>query len=272
MCPHSHSPTADPEPGALETGLARAAAEHNEHEANRRTSHQANADTLTATLFQGCALIKCPRRLDLARSRIQQIYEGYLLHSPRPSALHILTRLRLLSALADNAASIRFPPEGLCREDFISPYNARGPLDNRAFDPLTSGPPTLQPTSLQRTILHHPWIDLFPFPRLRDNVLTGMEAGAVDDDELCTDILEVKDEDLSGRPSLIVWGEPWDWAAWEANEAFLWKWGFLARGCSELLEATNRWRTKRGEKTFVLEEYMGSYQLDPSAGISASSG
>ncbi|GJC87783.1 hypothetical protein ColLi_10621 [Colletotrichum liriopes] len=100
-------------------------------------------------------------------------------------------------------------------------------------------------------IVHHPWIDLFPFPRLRDNVLLGVAAGLLDDDELCADILEVKDEDLSGRPSLIVWGEPSDWMAWEANEAFFRKWGFLARGCHEILRSTNHWRAKRGEKGIV---------------------
>ncbi|KAF4779978.1 hypothetical protein HER10_EVM0008320 [Colletotrichum scovillei] len=209
-----------------------------------------NDESILTTLLAGCELIRCPRRQALARTRIHQVYEDYSLHAPRPKALHILVRLRVLAALAHNASCMGFPPEGLCRADYISPYNFYGPLI-----PVQSriAGPALQPTPLQRTVLHHPWIDLFPFPRLRDNVLLGVAKGDLDDDDLCADILEVKDEDNSDKPSLIVWGEPWDWKAWEANENFFTKWGFLVKGCPELLEATNSWRVKRGEERFVFE-------------------
>ncbi|KAF4813201.1 hypothetical protein CGCSCA5_v008584 [Colletotrichum siamense] len=141
------------------------------------------------------------------RQRVKEVYEGYSLHAPRPSALHVLIRLRVLAALAHNAIAIGFPPQGLCREDFISPYNLSGPLELENFDLTTPGRESLRPTNLQRRILHHPWIDLFPFPIFRDNLLLAMASGLVDDDQLCADILEVKDEDLAGKPSLIVWDE-----------------------------------------------------------------
>ncbi|KAH9240785.1 hypothetical protein K456DRAFT_1744621 [Colletotrichum gloeosporioides 23] len=210
-------------------------------------------DSILPTLLGGCALIKCPQRLSLAQSRVKEVYEGYSLHAPRPSALHVLIRLRVLAALAHNAAAMGFPPQGLCREDFISPYNLSGPLELENFDLTTPGRESLRPTDLQRRILHHPWIDLFPFPIFRDNVLLAMASGLVDDDQLCADILEVKDEDLAGRPSLIVWGQSWDCMAWEANEAFFRKWGFLTRGCPEMLEATNYWRSRRGERSIIYE-------------------
>ncbi|KAF3799331.1 Versiconal hemiacetal acetate reductase [Colletotrichum gloeosporioides] len=182
-------------------------------------------DSILPTLLGGCALIRCPQRLSLAQSRAKELYEGYSLHASRPSALHVLVRLRVLAALAHNAAAMGFPPQGLCRDDFISPYNLSGPLELENFDLTTPGRESLRPTHLQRTVLHHPWIDLFPFPVFRDDVLLAMESGLVDDDQLCADILEVKDEDLAGRPSLIVWGQSWDCMAWEANEAFFRKWG-----------------------------------------------
>ncbi|KAF4847483.1 hypothetical protein CGCSCA4_v005560 [Colletotrichum siamense] len=210
-------------------------------------------DSILPILLGGCALIKCPQRLSLAQSRVKEVYEGYSLHAARPSALHVLIRLRVLAALAHNAAAMGFPPQGLCRDDFISPYNLSGPLELENFDLTTPGRESLRPTNLQRTVLHHPWIDLFPFPVFRDNVLFGMDSGLLDDDQLCADILEVKDEDLAGRPSLIVWGQSWDCMAWEANEAFFRKWGFLTRGCPELLEATNYWRSRRGERRIIYE-------------------
>ncbi|KAE9579097.1 hypothetical protein CGMCC3_g4668 [Colletotrichum fructicola] len=210
-------------------------------------------DSILPTLIGGCALIRCPQRLSIAQRRVKEVYEGYWLHAPRPSALHVLIRLRVLAALAHNAAAMGFPPQGLCRDDFISPYNLSGPLELENFDLTTPGRESLRPTDLQRRILHHPWIDLFPFPVFRDNVLLATASGLVDDDQLCADILEVKDEDLAGRPSLIVWGQSWDCMAWEANEAFFRKWGFLTRGCPEMLEATNYWRSRRGERRIIYE-------------------
>ncbi|KAK2757481.1 aryl-alcohol dehydrogenase [Colletotrichum kahawae] len=121
-------------------------------------------DSILPTLLGGCALIKCPQRLSLAQKRVKEVYEGYSLHAPRPSALHVLIRLRVLAALAHNAAAMGFPPQGLCREDFISPYNLSGPLGLDNFDLTTHGREGLHPTNLQRTVLHHPWVDLFPFP------------------------------------------------------------------------------------------------------------
>ncbi|KAH6962729.1 hypothetical protein DER45DRAFT_624841 [Fusarium avenaceum] len=207
-----------------------------------------------AALFEGCALLTCPRRIHQISSLIRQAYEDYSLHAPRPAYLQILIRLNVLNALARNAVCIELPPEGLCRNEAISPFSNNGP-------PLPNNPPTtttcfsaLKPTVLQKTVVHHPWIDLLPFPRLRDNMLMHMEAGLVDDDELCEDLLVVDDpRDLNTKPSLIVWGESWDSRAWEANPAFLRKWGFLLRGCSEIIEGTNHWREKRGEKGFVFE-------------------
>ncbi|KXH63594.1 hypothetical protein CSAL01_09460 [Colletotrichum salicis] len=221
-----------------------------QHEATNREGTTLTGESILATLLAGCELIRCPRRQALARIRIQQVYEDYSLHAPRPKALHTLVRLRVLAALAHNASCMGFPPEGLCRADYISPYNSYGPL---ILTQSRIASPALQPTPVQRTVLHYPWIDLFPFPRLRDNVLLGVAGGSLDDDNLCADILEVKDEDLSDKPSLIVWGEPSDWKAWEANENFFEKWGFLVKGCPELLEATNSWRVKRGEERFVFE-------------------
>ncbi|GJC94823.1 hypothetical protein ColKHC_03649 [Colletotrichum higginsianum] len=76
------------------------------------------------------------------------------------------------------------------------------------MDLVAATPSTLRPTSVQKAVIHHPWIDLFPFPRFRDNTLLAMAAGMVDDDELCRDILETTGEDLGARPSLIVWASP----------------------------------------------------------------
>ncbi|KAK7423500.1 CSG1/SUR1-like protein [Neonectria punicea] len=237
----------------------------NQRARRRRMKTQENPPTESTELlptetFEGCQLLTCPTRIAQARSMMRQAYEDYTLRVPRPAALHILIRLNVLTALARNASLMGFPPEGLCRDDFISPHNTRGPRLADQPDPDISCLGPLQPTALQKTVVHHPWIDLFPFPPFRDNVLVGMAAGLVDDDELCADILEVQDEDLASKPSLIVWGQSSDSMSWEANPSFFRKWGFLVRGCPEIVDATNYWRAKRGE-TKVIFEVVGKSGL-----------
>jgi Domain of unknown function (DUF3425) len=150
--------------------------------------------------------------------------------------------------VARNAAALGFPTEGLCHDDMVSPFNQQGPHLPCSSIPLSSCPESLRPTGLQLTVMHHPWIDLFPIPHLRDNVLRAASAGFFDEDELCADLVNL-DDGQGERPSLIVWGAPWDPRGWEATVPFLRKWGWLTQGCPEIWEATNFWREKRGERS-----------------------
>ncbi|KAI1776586.1 hypothetical protein F4818DRAFT_411113 [Hypoxylon cercidicola] len=174
---------------------------------------------------------------------IQQAYQDYLLSSPRPTALHMLLQVNVLNALRHNAGTLSISQESLCSDHSLSPFNHQGP-----YASWESAPPSLRPTPLQTATHHHPWIDLFPFPQLRDNVIRA--AGSIDEDELCLDLVDI---DENEKPNLIVWGSPSDPRAWEATVPFLRKWGFVLRGCRELLDATNHWRETRGEKRLVFE-------------------
>ncbi|RYP79005.1 hypothetical protein DL769_003078 [Monosporascus sp. CRB-8-3] len=113
-------------------------------------------------------------------------------------------------------------------------------------------PDNLCPTALQRTVRHHPSVDLFPVPRMRDNLFNGVAAGLFDEDELCVDLMDVDDKADSDKPCPYRLGESWDFRNWEASVPFLRKWGRLINGCPEILEATNYWREKRGERKLLL--------------------
>jgi len=117
-------------------------------------------------------------------------------------------------------------------------------------------PEGLMPTRLQVIRRHHPWIDLLPSARLRDNVLQIVEeGGTADEDELCEDVVGVgKLQASGGGPGLILWGEPWEVGSWEVGMGFWRKWGSVLGDCWELVEATNRWREVRGEERLVLGE------------------
>jgi hypothetical protein len=53
------------------------------------------------------------------------------------------------------------------------------------------------------------------------------------------------------KPGVIAWSPPWDVSELEVSEGLWRKWGWSFKGCTDVLEATNRWRKEIGEKSLV---------------------
>lgn len=168
-----------------------------------------------------------------------------MLGDPASEHLLTLTKANVFRACGHNLQLIGFSMDNV-DDDAVSPFNtafapeASSPVENDTI------PPSLRPTKTQRRITHHPWLDFFPLPKMRDNLIQAGDDW--DDGELCHDIMGFWNTPSSGDAGLLVWGEPWDIRNWEVTEAFLKKWQWVVRGCPELMNATNAWRTKRGEK------------------------
>ncbi|ETS79956.1 hypothetical protein PFICI_07485 [Pestalotiopsis fici W106-1] len=168
----------------------------------------------------------------------------FLLGSPRVDLVLTLIQFNVFRALLSNTQSLGWDFQWLECEEPDSPWTAA--VNNEdATSTYSSCPLSLQPTDMQRKVRHHPWIDLWPIPKMRDNLL--LAAGLYDEDELCNVLLEFKDipNEQSG---LLVWGEPWDSASWEVSATFVRHWAWAIQGCDELQASTNRWRIARGEK------------------------
>lgn len=182
----------------------------------------------------------------------------------------------LLTGWTDKPASPTTCPIG-------GPYR-----DDTTVYPLNPNIPlALVPTRLQQTRLHSLWINFFPFPRMRDNLV--MREGSFDHWELLQDLIgelmsatparerrgmphaitvsdpktmrkipltagRDEDEITAGRRGLIVWGEPHDMRSWEATPSFLANWPWVMEGCHELVESSNHWRLMRGEEPMRLPE------------------
>lgn len=114
-------------------------------------------------------------------------------------------------------------------------------------------PASLLPTTLQQTVPHGDWIDMFPCPEGRDRLI--MATGTFDEDDLWADciggLFEGFPDDEMERRGLIAWSPPWEITGWEMSEGFLRKWGWLFEGLPGILEATNRRRMERGEEPLV---------------------
>lgn len=194
----------------------------------------------------------------LVRQFADLAYAEYMSGRHTLTNLPTLLTVNVFYALSKNATALGVSIEWLTYEA-ISPFCREGPgLGPSAVDPTAAfpngRPESLHPTELQISVPHHPWIDLFPIPKLRDNLLYAIATQETfDEDELCFDMVEISHGEPTEKPALIVWGDPWDPRGWEASLPFLRKWGYLLQGCTEMMEATNYWRERRGEKQILFQ-------------------
>ncbi|KAI0424422.1 hypothetical protein F5Y09DRAFT_324430 [Xylaria sp. FL1042] len=162
---------------------------------------------------------------------------------PRPMMLSSLVQFNITRSLIANAEVLGLTLNQL-HDDAISPFVVAGPWPSSVRITNDTLPVGLIPTALQRTVEHHPWIDLLPVARLRDNIL-HRNVDSFDEDELCCA--------FTGRyhasgPGVIVWGAPWDSSGWEVTEEFARSWPWVIESCSDIFQSTNMWRARRGER------------------------
>ncbi|KAH7146172.1 hypothetical protein EDB81DRAFT_869074 [Dactylonectria macrodidyma] len=185
----------------------------------------------------------------------QEAQAEYMARHRHPERLLSIMQINIFHALHRNSEALGQSNLWLfC--DSVSPFgdasleNALNPCNViSAAGMAAQYPRGLAPTTLQLSTPHHPWVDLFPWPKLRDRIIwLCYAAETMDDGDLCFDMAEFDASRDRDNVSLIVWGEPWDPRGWEATVPFLKKWGWLLEGCTELLEGTNHWRAQRGER------------------------
>jgi Domain of unknown function (DUF3425) len=168
-----------------------------------------------------------------------------------PLADHVLTlvKFNVFRAMLSNSRTLGFPAEDRMEDDALSPF----PRSQSTGITTFLLPPSLCPTMLQCRVSHHPWIDLLPIPRMRDNLL--LAGDSYDDLELCADLIGFYNS-ATTRTGLIVWREPWDPEGWEVTPSFLRRWGWTIIGCGELRKSTNYWRSQRFEPPMNFDKVL----------------
>jgi hypothetical protein len=79
-------------------------------------------------------------------------------------------------------------------------------------------PVLLHPTPLQMTVMHSPYIDSLPIPKLRENLV--MWNGLLDEEEFIADLIGTHSLGYGG-------GQSWDPVSWVIDDIFKEKWLFL---------------------------------------------
>ncbi|CRL28000.1 Protein of unknown function DUF3425 [Penicillium camemberti] len=165
---------------------------------------------------------------------------------PRIDLLVKLNRLNVLRAAYQNGVAVGMTVEWMCNDHAISIFSSARPQISE--DGI---PQSLRPTPLQRAVPHHPWLDIFPFPQFRDNLIHAGDS--LDSHELCHDLTSFWDTRCSNS-RMLVWGTPWDPKNWEVTEDFARKWQVFLYDCPEILISTNYWRVKRDERPLIWQE------------------
>ncbi|RYP69140.1 hypothetical protein DL771_006234 [Monosporascus sp. 5C6A] len=150
--------------------------------------------------------------------------------------------MAIISAQLLNMQHLNITPVLMLDEDAQSPFclsNEWGSgtegVPNDENGSLRHISPDLRPVVAQRTLSHHPYIDLIPWPSFRSNVIqaTSVDPPTIDEDDLC---LDLSNGGIgcwgSTRGSMHGRGEgvPWDSRSWEAMPWFLEKWQLLTGG------------------------------------------
>ncbi|KAH8597332.1 hypothetical protein B0O99DRAFT_593069 [Bisporella sp. PMI_857] len=122
-------------------------------------------------------------------------------NSPIGDHVVVLVKFNVFRALFTNSNVLGFIMHDCIEDNAISPF-ATSPIPT-----LETLPVGLHPTHLQRTTAHHPWLDLLPVPRMRDNLIRA--GNDFDDMPLCGDLTGFLHPG-TGSTALIVWRDPWD--------------------------------------------------------------
>jgi len=190
-----------------------------------------------------------------------------------------MTQLSFVNGFHINAIQIGIQPHEICDDTesrFYRPGLSASPYKDVlvesircSFSNLTTD---LRPSEAQITISHNPYIDVIPFPSVRERMIrlaispcstpvSPSSELAFDEDELCDDM---------AKGGLVCWGyvdaaryggmeggtggNPWEKESWEAMEWFLEKWRGIVGNEDEkggLWEISRGWRTRRGEDIVV---------------------
>ena len=116
--------------------------------------------------------------------------------------------------------------------------------------------PHLRPCVAQLMYRHHPYIDVLPFPTVRERLikLACDNEPMIDEDEFCNDLendgLICWGSSVGSGSSVVGSGAPWDVRSWEAQDWFVKKWWILIGGAEgEIFKQTQWWREMRGERS-----------------------
>lgn len=171
-----------------------------------------------------------------------------------------LATMSFVAACFANAGMLGISPEVLWDPASQSPFY-QTQMANEPFSMANAGhfshlKPLLQPSATQLTHPHHPYLDILPFPAVRNRIiqLLQLKPPPFDPDQLCHDLrndgIICWGSTRRNRQGPVCSGAPWDIRSWEIKPWFLKKWWILFDGPDGEMYPHSRWWCElRGEKS-----------------------
>jgi hypothetical protein len=187
--------------------------------------------------------------------------------SPSDDHLSCVVQFNVMQGFDCIMGKLGLLPSQMLDESSASPFVAGRTGDATSWTACVAkgqGLGPLSPTLLQRTTAHHPWVDVIPFPQMRDNIIETLysqnpgDEHAFDPDELCYWMLGF--ETSQNQRGLVLWGDPCAIDSWEVSAEFAQQWAWLLRGCADLFTSTDAWRERRGEMPLQITRRFSSLQ------------
>lgn len=124
--------------------------------------------------------------------------------------------------------------------------------------------PNIHPTKLQLDVPHSIFIDVLPWPSVRDQLIRLSSSGKLDIHDVKGDLVGKEFSHMGAGNTVQIHGDdPLDEEAWELSEYFLQKYHSCVHFDRKIIRRTNFWRRMRGESDVVLEK--GSEDSKPNA-------
>lgn len=213
--------------------------------------------------FQVITSLKAPDTPPVSTQVEKQMSEIYLAGTDLYSTNITLGAISYLSAMMAIMSHLGIPPKDFFYEEAVSPFvtlprqtsmGIEGTMDEaeEATRPdCRHVKPNLMPTAVQRTFIHHPCYDAFPWPAFRSKIIVAVSTDPphIDKEELCLDLLHggircwgSTTTSLHGRGD----GVPWDARSWEVAPWLFEKWEMLTDGRNgEMWRNSSWWRSMR---------------------------
>ena len=162
------------------------------------------------------------------------------------AALIVATRLGVADKIWDVTCVSPF---------YTGPSKTPLSLENTPLPPPISSLPThLHPTPTQRQFPHHPLLDLFPWPTVRDKLIQVFSVPAEFRPPAAADPLAlinlVYDMEDPAEGMRVGGADPFEPGGWEIGQAMFEKWWWAFDG--KVVEGSNRLRRERGQGGLVL--------------------
>ncbi|PWN23564.1 hypothetical protein BCV69DRAFT_3149 [Microstroma glucosiphilum] len=115
--------------------------------------------------------------------------------------------------------------------------------------------PNIHPTKLQLEVPHSIFIDVLPWPSVRDRLIRLVSAGEVDIHDVKGDLVGKDFGTVGAGNTVQIHGDdPLDEESWELSEHFLQKYHVCLQLGPKIIRRTNFWRRMRGEPDVVLDK------------------